>query len=53
MTLPFAIDIDNSATNGHELASSPELLAKLVPKGMSLSSIGGGGSQDELKPAAR
>ena len=37
---------------GHELASSPELLAKLVPRGMSLSG-GGGGSQDELKPAAR
>jgi glycogen synthase kinase 3 beta len=39
----------------HELASSPELLAKLVPKHMSLDDIvaGGGRGGDDLKPAAR
>jgi len=43
----------------HELASSPELLAKLVPKNMSLDGFGSGGgggggnNQGDLKPAAR
>mmetsp|Transcript_31535 Transcript_31535/g.63636 ORF Transcript_31535/g.63636 Transcript_31535/m.63636 type:complete len:455 (-) Transcript_31535:456-1820(-) len=35
----------------HELASSPELLAKLVPKNMSLDGVVG--NQGDLKPAAR
>eukprot|EP00573_Skeletonema_grethae_P000329 CAMPEP_0201689080 /NCGR_PEP_ID=MMETSP0578-20130828/2731_1 /ASSEMBLY_ACC=CAM_ASM_000663 /TAXON_ID=267565 /ORGANISM="Skeletonema grethea, Strain CCMP 1804" /LENGTH=457 /DNA_ID=CAMNT_0048173603 /DNA_START=192 /DNA_END=1565 /DNA_ORIENTATION=+ len=37
----------------HELASSPELLAKLVPKNMSLDGFGSGNNQGDLKPAAR
>jgi glycogen synthase kinase 3 beta len=35
----------------HELASPPELLAKLIPKNMSLGGMGG--NQGDLKPAAR
>eukprot|EP00985_Skeletonema_marinoi_P005036 scaffold2180_cov98-Skeletonema_marinoi.AAC.16 len=35
----------------HELASSPELLAKLVPRNMSLDGVVG--NQGDLKPAAR